>query len=558
MTKVDGARACIYARVSTTRQAKHELSISDQIERAQQWCDQHGAQVVETVIEPGASAMDDQRPQFQQMISRATDDDRPFDIIVVHSLSRLFRNAMHFLQYRAMLKHAKVQIISITQAFGDDPAAELAIGMLALFDEYHSMENAKHVQRAMIKNAKLGFWNGQTPPLGYRTYEAARMDGKAKRKLEIEEQEAFVVRKVFELYIDGPAGSGPLGITRIAAWLNERGYKYRARKFHVSNIQALLRNSAYIGAAMYNKRNSRTGERRPQEDWVPIPVPPIIDEDTFHSVQAKLVTQRPTNTAARVTTTNNLLIGIAKCGCRGDGCGGGMTAATGKGGAYKYYACSNRARSGASVCRGRRIGRDKLDAIVIEHLQTALLAPDRLRNLLSAWLDHTEKALDGRREQLRQLRSTQTFLEAGIDRLFDLVAEGHLTAADERFAKKYRSQSGQLEQVKEDIRLLEHQLAKSERRITPNLIDAFAELMKKRLHDDDVTLRQFYVRALVDRVEVGKDEIRIVGATKALEHAVAGAASASVSKVRNIERNWRTRQDSNLWPLPSEGNALSS
>ncbi|MEC3949263.1 hypothetical protein [Sphingobium sp. HWE2-09] len=40
----------------------------------------------------------------------------------------------------------------------------MAIAMLAIFDEYHSAENAKHVRRTMIANALNGFWNGQTPP----------------------------------------------------------------------------------------------------------------------------------------------------------------------------------------------------------------------------------------------------------------------------------------------------------------------------------------------------------------------------------------------------------
>src|SRR3546814_15834655 len=56
--------------------------------------------------------------------------------------------------------------------------------------------------------------------------------------------------------------SPPLGITRISDWLNPRGYKYRGRKFHVSNIHAVLRNTAYVGVALYNKRDSKTGEQR--------------------------------------------------------------------------------------------------------------------------------------------------------------------------------------------------------------------------------------------------------------------------------------------------------
>lgn len=76
-----------------------------------------------------------------------------------------------------MLQAKRVQIVSITQAFGDDPAAELALGMLALFDEYQSAENGKHVKRTMIANAVNGFWNGQTPPIGFRTVAVPQQRG---------------------------------------------------------------------------------------------------------------------------------------------------------------------------------------------------------------------------------------------------------------------------------------------------------------------------------------------------------------------------------------------
>src|SRR3546814_16003146 len=109
-------------------------------------------------------------------------------------------------------------------------------------------------------------------------------------------------------------------LTRISDWLNPRGYKYRGRKFHVSNIHAVLRNTAYVGVALYNKRDSKTGEQRPESEWVPIPVPPIITTDDFEAVQSRLVEQRPANQAARVTTTNTLLIGLTRCG-RVNGCG---------------------------------------------------------------------------------------------------------------------------------------------------------------------------------------------------------------------------------------------
>ena len=69
----------------------------------------------------------------------------------------------------------------------------------------------------------------------------------------------------------------------------------------------------------------------------------------------------------------------------------------------------------------------------------------------------------------------------------------------------------------------------------------------------DLALRQYYVRAIVDRIEVGDSQIRITGVKKALEHAIGRFDAKQGTPVPNIEREWRTRQESNLWPLPSEG-----
>jgi site-specific DNA recombinase len=84
-------RAAIYVRVSTTRQAENDLSLPDQIGQCRTYCERHGWEVVEVFSEPGASALDDDRPVFQEMIFKAKRADRPFDRVVVHSLSRFSR-----------------------------------------------------------------------------------------------------------------------------------------------------------------------------------------------------------------------------------------------------------------------------------------------------------------------------------------------------------------------------------------------------------------------------------------------------------------------------------
>ncbi len=68
----------LYARVSTTRQAENDLSIPDQLRQLRKHCKNHNLPVAAEYVEPGASATDDRRAVFQQMIADATQPPAPF------------------------------------------------------------------------------------------------------------------------------------------------------------------------------------------------------------------------------------------------------------------------------------------------------------------------------------------------------------------------------------------------------------------------------------------------------------------------------------------------
>jgi hypothetical protein len=88
------------------------------------------------------------------------------------------------LYLRKLAKHG-VKLVSITQPLGDEdePAQAMMRKVIALFDKYQSKENAKHVIRSMRENARQGFWNGATCPLGYRLVEVEKRGAKVKRSL---------------------------------------------------------------------------------------------------------------------------------------------------------------------------------------------------------------------------------------------------------------------------------------------------------------------------------------------------------------------------------------
>ena len=250
-------RAALYLRVSTTRQAEKDLSIPDQRKQVATYCEREGYAIVAEFVEPGASATDDKRPEFQRMIDAACSPDRPFDMIVVHSFSRFFRDVYGSAYYLRKLQRNDVRLISITQQVSDDAAGEMVRTVFAAFDQYNSQENAKHVLRAMQENARQGFWNGARPPYGYRTVEVEKRGNTAKKRLEVDEAEAAIVRRIFDLYLTGE-GKGPLGMKGITNYLNSKGYRNRQGKaFSKGFIANVLSHPAYMGKYFFNRFNSK-------------------------------------------------------------------------------------------------------------------------------------------------------------------------------------------------------------------------------------------------------------------------------------------------------------
>lgn len=103
----------LYARVSTVKQAEKDLSIPDQLKQMREWCKRNNHNVAVEYVEEGASATDDRRPVFQKMIGEASSNNF-VSAIVVHSLSRFFRDSLEFALYERKLQKAGVKVISIT------------------------------------------------------------------------------------------------------------------------------------------------------------------------------------------------------------------------------------------------------------------------------------------------------------------------------------------------------------------------------------------------------------------------------------------------------------
>ncbi len=314
------------------------------------------------------------------MMEAGTAKPTAFDVVIVHSFSRFFRDHFELEFYVRKLAKNGVRLVSMTQELGDDPMHIMMRQIMALFDEYQSKETAKHTLRALKENARQGFWNGSLPPIGYRVVDAEKRGAKVKKKLEIDRLHADTVRLAFKLALEGDGVSGRMGVKSIAKHLNERKiYTRSGGHWGVGAVHRILTRPTYIGRHEFNKRG-KTKALKPVDQVIAVAVPPLIDRDTFDAVQAHLKSRNPQVAPPQVVGGPTMLTGICFCA----DCGGAMTIRTGKSGRYRYYTCSIAARQGDTGCKGRSIPMERLDDLVARHLEERLLDPAQLEGVLGS------------------------------------------------------------------------------------------------------------------------------------------------------------------------------
>ena len=536
-------RAALYMRVSTGRQAKHDLSIPDQRSQLRSWCRAKGHDVVAEFVEAGASAGDDRRPVFQQMVERACDGERAFNLIVVHSYSRFFREAFEQEFYLRKLAKYGVRVISITQPVGDEsePVHAMMRKVIALFDEYQSKENAKHVIRSMKENARQGFWNGAICPLGYKLVAVEKRGEKTKKRLAIDDVEAETVRLIFKLYLNGDGSTGALGVKEIVKWLNARGHRTRTGKtFGTGHLHRILTNTVYRGEWKFNQVSKSRG-RNSESEIIAVSVPAIIEPAMFEQVQRQLHARSPKAQAPRVTTGPILLTGLAVCAT----CRGGMMLRTGtskNGRVYRYYTCSTCATKGKTVCKGRSIAMDRLDGLVTDHLMERLFRPERLAQILgSLTARRTEKAqaINGR---IMALQREVTEGEDKLKRLYRLVEDG-LADVDEVLKDRLNTLKAERDRAKAALDRAKEQ-ASPRIEIDPALIERFGRTMRENFSIGSVPFRKAYLQALIDVIEVDDHRVRIKGSKDLLEKAVLTSQTGEI-RCSQMSTKWRAGRDSN-------------
>lgn len=241
-----------------------------------------------------------ERPALQRLLQDIRD--RKIDVVVVYKIDRLTRSLMDFSRIVEIFDANTVSFVSVTQQFNTTTSmGRLTLNVLLSFAQFEREVTAERIRDKIAASKKKGMWMGGTVPFGYRV---------ENRKLVIDEAAAAEVRKLFGRYLE--LGSVPALVRELndlggatdgcsSSLLHAdtgQGRRRPARAVGRGKLYYMLSNPIYIGLVRHGG-NVYPGEHDP-----------IIENNIFEAVQAKLVEQAPRERGTPVQRDIHLLNGL--------------------------------------------------------------------------------------------------------------------------------------------------------------------------------------------------------------------------------------------------------
>ena len=375
--------AVIYARYSSHNQT--ENSIEAQVAEAKQYAKRKKYNVVEVFADRAKTGTNDNREQFQRMLSAT--DKKNFSVIIVWKVDRFGRNREEIALNKYRCKRNGVRVEYVAENISDGPEGVILESVLEGFAEYYSRQLSQNSKRGIRNVALKGGYTGGKPPYGYNI-----IDG----KYVVNESEAKKIKAVFKMFASG------LNFSEIAQKLDLQYY----------NIRIYLSFKSY-----YDGVYRRAGVE------VANIIPPIITKEEFDAVQVRLNSYTKRKKPGEYILTGKI---YCKCGAKFTGCCSDPK--------YKYYRSTCK-------CAGHlmRIPKEAIEASTRQQALDILRSDESIGSLVTAV--HTRLV-----ERTKALSSqvTKESLTSRRKRLLDAYEKGvmemnelseRLAALDETLAK---------------------------------------------------------------------------------------------------------------------------
>ncbi|WP_095081544.1 recombinase family protein [Mesorhizobium sophorae] len=513
--------AAIYARVSSDQQ-KEDNTIASQTAALVAFAREQGFSVPdEWIIEDagfsGASLL---RPGLERLRDLAAEGH--IQAVLIHSPDRLSRKyAYQVLLTEEFARHG-VETVFIKAPHSGTPEDQLMLqfqGMIAEYERAQILERSRRGKRHRARAGEVSVLCGA--PYGYRYI---RKTNDAPARYEVDAVEAEVVRLVFDNYT-----VGGLSIGALARLLNEMGLLTRRRvtRWERSVVWGMLRNPAYKGTACFGKTqvaprqkvtkpfrlSGRAGfsentsqHERPREEWIEVPVPAIVTEETFALAAERLTDNK--RFAPRRTIEPSIVQGLVSC----RKCGYALSRTSTRTSARKihYYRClgaDSWRHLGGSVCDSRPIRQDLLDEVVWREVMRLIEDPTLIRAELDRRLDAARAAEPTKRRQ-EALERELVRVSKSMERLVTAYQEDLLSL--EELRRRMPELRAREQTMRTELQAIRDQAAD---RMTflrlAETLTAFLQKLRASAQSLDVSDRQRIVRLLVKDVLVDDDTVII-------------------------------------------------
>ncbi len=292
-----------YIRLSREDGDKQESeSIGNQRKIIERYLKECGLSYTAEYVDDGWSGTTFNRPAFMSLIEDIKS--KKIDMVITKDLSRLGRDYIqtgYYIENFFPENHIRyVSILDGIDTFIDSTNNDIT-PFKAILNDMYAKDISKKVKSVLREKQKNGEFMCSTPPYGYKRHPTI------KNKLIIDNNVAYVVRKIFDMYDNG------VGSILIKKYLDENHYNpprvYRqtglvqdengVKTWHEVAIMNILQNEVYIGNMIQNKRpviSYKVKKTRKTDKSEQIRVnnthEPIIDKDLFERIQPVIETRR--------------------------------------------------------------------------------------------------------------------------------------------------------------------------------------------------------------------------------------------------------------------------
>ena len=481
--RIHGALIC--ARYSTDNQNPDTIEV--QVQKCTEWCHNSNIPILGIFADEATSGMKDTRPRYEAMMQQLRSGIG--DTVVIYDQSRMFRKVTAWFSFRDQLSAMGVSVVAVTQPMIGkdlrDPTNFLTEGSMALFNQIWALQSRQKTVEKMRFMAQNCQHTGGKPALGY-----AVKDG----RLEICEEEAAIVRRIFREYADGRS------YQQIIAGLNRDGLKTkRGNAFGSKSLHDLLHNEKYIGVLIYGQSpyredGTRNTHSKDLSNAIRLEnaIPAIIEKELFDAVQQRMQQNKRQQGGRPATKREYPLRSKVFCA----DCKSAMTISTSHQ-KYNYYRCTGKKR--LHDCDMQPISAEYLEQRVAEALRAVLGSPKETEGLIRILRDQAEKLQSGAVERLQALLQQEREINRKIDNAVEAVLSGLSSPAVQQKLQQLEAEKAAIQR---DLRALKASVdatAVPEQRLREILATIISSA------NNDAAL----LEALVYRVEVGRDEITI-------------------------------------------------